>query len=85
MPWGLDLILLPLVGFDLKGNRLGMGGGYYDRTLSYLRHRRFWIKPRLVGVAHECQKVDSLIARPWDIPLDAVVTETAFYRFNKPE
>ncbi len=83
MPWGLDLILLPLVGFDLSGNRLGMGGGYYDRTLSYLRHRRHWITPLLIGVAHQCQKVDALIANPWDIPLNGVVTEDAFYAFDK--
>jgi 5-formyltetrahydrofolate cyclo-ligase len=82
MPWGLDLILVPLVGFDLRGNRIGMGGGYYDRTLSYLRHRRYWRTPPLIGVAHECQKVDALIATPWDIPLDAVVTENAFYPFE---
>ena len=82
MPWGLDLIFVPLVGFDLTGNRLGMGGGYYDRTLSYLRHRQYWKAPPLIGVAHECQKVDALIARPWDIPLNAVVTEQAFYPFG---
>ena len=83
LPWGLDLILLPLVGFDLRGNRLGMGGGYYDRTLSYLRHRRHWITPSLIGVAHECQRVNALTAKPWDIRLDAVVTENAFYPFNR--
>ena len=83
MPWGLDLILKPLVGFDLKGNRLGMGGGYYDRTLSYLRHRYYWQAPPLIGVAHECQKVDALTARPWDIPLDAVVTEHTVYPFDR--
>ncbi len=82
MPWGLDLVFVPLVGFDLAGNRLGMGGGYYDRTLSYLRHRHYWKAPPLIGVAHECQKVDALIAKPWDIALDAVVTEQAFYPFD---
>lgn len=78
----LDLLLMPLVGFDVEGNRLGMGGGFYDATLAYMRHRRVWHKPRLVGVAYECQRVDTLPCEPWDIPLDAVLTERQLYRFN---
>lgn len=75
----LDLILAPLVGFDVQGNRLGMGGGYYDRSLAFLRGRRRWRKPRLLGVAHECQRVDKLVANPWDIPLDGVITDRGAY------
>ncbi len=75
----LDLILAPLVGFDTQGNRLGMGGGYYDRSLAFLRGRRHWRKPRLLGIAHECQRVDKLIANPWDIPLDGVITDRGTY------
>lgn len=78
-PWGLDLILLPLVAFDHGCHRLGMGGGYYDRSLAYLRHRTFWRSPRLLGVAHECQRLEHLISRPWDIRLQAVVTEQGCY------
>ncbi len=78
-PWALDLILMPLVGFDAECNRLGMGGGFYDRTLAYLKHRRLWAKPLLVGVAHECQKIDRLPVRDWDIPLDHVITEACVY------
>lgn len=78
-PWALDLLLMPLVGFDPAGNRLGMGGGYYDRTLAYLRQRRHWRRPTLIGIAHECQKVDALQANAWDIPLDMVVTEEKVY------
>lgn len=78
-PWGLDLILLPLVAFDRHGNRLGMGKGYYDRTLQYLHLRQHWHKPRLIGVAYEFQKLDAITAEPWDIPLDGIVTEQAFY------
>ena len=48
----LDLVLMPLVGFDNKGNRLGMGGGFYDRSFAFLRRRRFWRKPGLVGGAN---------------------------------
>lgn len=79
----LDLLLMPLVGFDLAGRRLGMGGGYYDATLAFLRHRRHWRKPRLVGVAFECQRVETLPHDPWDMPLDAVLTEKRLYRFDR--
>ena len=80
----LDLLLMPLVGFDLQGHRLGMGGGYYDATLAFMQHRRLWRKPRLVGIAYECQRVDALPHEPWDMPLDAVLTERQLYRFNSP-
>jgi len=79
LPFALDLLLLPLVAFDSECNRVGMGGGYYDRTLAYLRHREHWRRPLLVGVAHECQRVNRLEANPWDVPLDLVVTEQRIY------
>lgn len=73
--WHLDLILTPLVGFDEQANRLGMGGGYYDRTLDFLRRREHWYRPRLLGIAFECQHIGPLPRRPWDIPLNGVVTD----------
>ncbi len=76
---GLDLIIVPLVGFDRHCNRIGMGGGYYDRSLAFLRTRQHWLRPRLVGLAHECQRVDLIEPQPWDLALDAVVTEQAVY------
>jgi 5-formyltetrahydrofolate cyclo-ligase len=79
LSWTLDLLLVPLVGFDANCNRLGMGGGYYDRTLSYLAHRLHWRRPRLIGIAHECQRVAELPVRPWDVHLDLVVTECQVY------
>jgi 5-formyltetrahydrofolate cyclo-ligase len=78
----LDLLLVPLVGFDDRGYRLGMGGGYYDATLAYLSRRRHWKKPLLIGVGYECQRVDRLPHDPWDRPLDAVLTERRLYRFR---
>ncbi len=77
--WTLDLLLTPLVAFDEQGNRLGMGGGYYDRTLAYLGRRKHWNKPRLLGTAYEFQKVESLPCEPWDIPLEGIVTDEGRY------
>jgi 5-formyltetrahydrofolate cyclo-ligase len=75
---------MPLVAFDEQGNRLGMGGGFYDRTLAYLRQREQWRRPLLIGLAHECQKVPSLESQRWDIPLDAIFTEAAVYSWQLP-
>jgi len=79
----LDLILMPLVAFDAQGNRVGMGGGYYDRTLAFLRQRKYWHKPNLLGVAYEFQKQQQLKHNPWDIPLQSVATEQQFYLNTK--
>lgn len=70
----LDIIILPLTCFDSQKNRMGMGGGFYDRAL---RFKRFHpnIKPKLIGWAHQCQQVTEITPRYWDIPLDAIVTE----------
>ena len=78
----LSLILLPLVAFDEKANRLGMGGGYYDRSLSFIKHRKQWHNPKLIGLAHELQKVDSLSREAWDIPLNMIATEEKIYTGN---
>lgn len=69
----LDVVLLPLVGFDRKGGRLGMGGGFYDRTFAF--HKGKKTKPYLLGLAHACQEVESLKMADWDIPLFGVVTD----------
>ncbi|RKR07343.1 5-formyltetrahydrofolate cyclo-ligase [Kushneria sinocarnis] len=76
--WALDTILMPLVGFDQQGQRLGMGGGFYDRTLAFTRHRG--ARPTLIGLAHDCQQVDALPVAAWDVPLDAVVSDRAIIR-----
>lgn len=80
----LDIMFMPLLGFDASGNRLGMGGGFYDATLAYLRARRIWRKPLLIGVAYEAQKVERIPAEPWDVSLDYIVTERKIYRFAHP-
>ena len=73
--WQLDLMLLPLVAFDDNGNRLGMGGGFYDRTLAYRRSRTRSLRPKLIGLAHELQREEQLNTNSWDIPLDMIATE----------
>ncbi|ROR34721.1 5-formyltetrahydrofolate cyclo-ligase [Inmirania thermothiophila] len=77
----LDLVLAPLVGFDPAGHRLGMGGGFYDRALAFLRRDRLRSRPRVIGVAYACQEVPALPARPWDVPLHGVVTEQGLRLF----
>jgi 5-formyltetrahydrofolate cyclo-ligase len=71
----LDLIIAPLVAFDASGNRLGMGGGFYDRTLAYLAQRTTWRKPCLLGAAYAFQQVEQLPHQPWDVPLQGIATE----------
>jgi 5-formyltetrahydrofolate cyclo-ligase len=75
----LDVVIVPLVAFDKQCNRLGMGGGFYDRCFAFRKHRQVWRKPLLIGVAYDFQRVDTLQPAPWDVPLDAVVTEKECY------
>lgn len=73
----LDILFTPLVAFDEQGNRLGMGGGFYDRTLAYLS-----TSCRMIGLAHELQKVAQLPVESWDIPLPEIITPKQHYFFD---
>lgn len=73
----IDLIFTPLVAFDKNGNRLGMGGGYYDRTLAPIH--RDSIPTQLIGLAHCCQQTDKLLTDSWDIPLNGIATPEQFF------
>ena len=81
--WQLDLMLLPLVAFDENGNRLGMGGGFYDRSLAYRASRTHSLRPTLIGLAHELQREDQLTMNSWDIPLDMIATEQRVIRISR--
>lgn len=78
----LDLVFVPLVGFDAGGNRLGMGKGFYDRTFAF-RHHAQRRSPMLVGLAHECQKVGELDNEDWDVQMDKILSDSRSYQ-RKP-
>ncbi len=70
-----DTVLLPMVGFDAAGYRLGYGGGFFDRTLAAMKK-----KPVVIGVIHEFGRLPTIHPEPYDIPMDFVVTERGIYR-----
>lgn len=80
-PEALDALLMPLVGFDAQGQRLGMGGGFYDRLLAQLRGRVK--RPQLIGLAHQCQEVLTVPTASWDESVDVIVTDTKIQRMKK--
>lgn len=82
-PRWLNLIVVPLVGVDTAGRRLGMGGGFYDRALEFRRHRRRWPGPHLVGLAFDCQRTESGFADAWDVNLDSLATESGLHHFSR--
>jgi 5-formyltetrahydrofolate cyclo-ligase len=81
----LDIILTPLVAFDSKGERIGMGGGYYDRTLAnwyeyYTQDNH--CSPAIIGIAHDCQQIETVPHEAWDIPLPTIITPTRTLNCN---
>ena len=72
-PAEMALVVVPLLGFTRSGQRLGMGGGFYDRTFAFRRERA--APPWLVGAAYSFQELEQLKTEAWDVPMDAVVTE----------
>ncbi|OYY95342.1 MAG: 5-formyltetrahydrofolate cyclo-ligase [Hydrogenophilales bacterium 28-61-23] len=80
----LDLLFMPMLGFDRRGWRIGMGGGYYDASLAYLgetkTRRAHWRRPRLIGVAFSVQEIARAPNDPWDVPLNGILTERAYLR-----
>jgi 5-formyltetrahydrofolate cyclo-ligase len=74
-PFQLDLVLLPLTAFDRRGNRLGTGGGYYDRAFAFLNEQVRPTEPLLVGIAYAFQELPEIDEEPWDVPLDFIATD----------
>jgi 5-formyltetrahydrofolate cyclo-ligase len=77
------LIVVPLVGVDANGRRLGMGAGFYDRSLGFRRQRVHWRGPRVIGLAFDCQRVESVHAQSWDLEFDALATESGLRHFRR--
>ena len=74
-PQALDLVLVPLLGFDRRGHRLGTGGGYYDRSFSFLQAATRPAQPVLVGIGYSFCELPALPDQPWDVKMDFVATE----------
>lgn len=84
-PEQLDLVLLPLVAFDCRGGRLGMGGGFYDRTFAFKRRRQQRSRPLLLGLAHQLQRVPALPLEHWDVTLAGIATDNDLLLVSNPQ
>ena len=76
----MNKILLPLVAFDISRNRIGMGGGFYDRTLAFLNQRKNFKCPKIIGVGFDFQRIDKISSKSWDIKPNIILTERKVYR-----
>jgi 5-formyltetrahydrofolate cyclo-ligase len=84
-PDAMDVVLVPLLGFDRRGHRLGFGGGYYDRAFAFLRELERPSKPLLVGIGYAAQEVEHIEPQVWDVALDYVATEHELIDCTSPE
>ena len=75
----IDIVLVPLVAFDIDGNRIGMGGGFYDSTFHSIPYQ---LRPKFIGIAFDCQFVSTLPQNNWDLSLHSVITEKKVYKFT---
>jgi len=71
----LDVVLVPLLGFDRRGHRLGFGGGYYDRSFAFLNDQARPGRPLLVGIGYAAQEIDAIEPQSWDVRLDYIATD----------
>jgi 5-formyltetrahydrofolate cyclo-ligase len=79
----MDVVFMPLVGFDAEGHRIGMGRGFYDRYFAHRVRMASWRRPLLIGLAYDVQRVPALPVSAHDVPLDAIVTESTVLRFSR--
>jgi 5-formyltetrahydrofolate cyclo-ligase len=82
-PRSMDVVFVPLVGFDAAGHRIGMGRGFYDRHFAHRARLNRWRRPLLIGLAYEAQRVQTLPVAAHDVPLDAIVTESTVLRIHR--
>ena len=83
-PFQLDLVFVPLLGFDRRGHRLGHGGGYYDRSFAFLNEQVRPTEPLLVGIAYAFQELPEVGNKAWDVPLDFIATERELIDCHAP-
>jgi 5-formyltetrahydrofolate cyclo-ligase len=81
-PRELDMVIAPLVAFDATGTRIGVGRAYYDRCFRFLRLRRRWRRPKLIGAGYAFQQIEDAHRNLWDVPLWGVVTEEGLSVFS---
>ena len=79
-PGRLGTVLVPLVAFDRRGTRLGTGAGFYDRAFAFRLDQPRGSAPVLIGLAYSWQELPAIERRPWDVPLDYIITEREVIR-----
>ena len=80
-PEKLDAVIMPLVAIDHQGNRIGMGGGFYDRTFAFRKGNQ--CKPRLIGFAYDSQLIDRQTPQQWDVPVDSIALQSDYINIDK--
>ena len=84
-PFQLDLVLVPLLAFDRQGQRLGYGGGYYDRSFAFLNEQARPTEPLLVGIGYDFQELDAIAPERWDVRLDFIATDRELIDCTPPQ
>lgn len=75
-PKQLDIVIAPLVGIDSNGNRIGMGGGFYDRTFAFKKEKN--LSPRLIGFAYDFQFIEPQTPQEWDVAVDSIALQSSY-------
>lgn len=81
----LDAVIMPLVAVDQLGNRIGMGGGYYDRTFAFKHRYNAPLRPQLIAFAYNFQLIETQTPQPWDVPAEAIATQSNFVRLKSAD
>jgi 5-formyltetrahydrofolate cyclo-ligase len=84
-PTDVDVVLVPLLGFDRRGNRLGSGAGFYDRSFAFLGAAQRPARPVLVGIGYHFQEVAQIMPESWDVKLDFIATDRELIACTVPD